>query len=93
MTTTPSTQPLTLELATAYLCQVDLIPKQKPCEIGLPAIDERGYGVVTVRTVASTPTIVAWFRRAGLCVTRFDRTMGTHTWVAHFRVMPLEVEL
>lgn len=88
---TTHTQPLTQELAEAYCAQLDMIPKQKPCEFGLPALDERGHGVITVRTVASTVTISAWFKRAGLFVTRFDRTMGTHTWVAHFRVMAVEV--
>jgi len=90
MNTTPQTEPLTYELAMGLMCQLDLIPRQKPFEWFDLSIDELGRGRVTVKTPSSTTTIHMWFLKCGLTITRFQMTLGTNTWVVYFRLLATE---
>ncbi len=82
---------LTNELATALIVQVDMIPKQKPCAIGIPEVDEDGRGHVTIKTQVSTVTIQKWFQSCDMFITRFH-WVGKNTWECSFRLMASEVE-
>lgn len=85
-----STPVLTIELATGLLCQVDLIPRQKPFEWHDLTVDENGRGKVTVKTPSSTTTVQGWFRKCGMTVTRFQMTPNIRTWVCYFRLLETE---
>lgn len=74
------TTPLTPELAAAYMCSLSLISHRTPFTWRDVALDDNGHGVVSIVTLADTPTITRWFEAANLHAIGFKREYMTHSW-------------